>query len=358
MEVKDLFKNNSEALQDIILSVSRESLQHSINQVPIHEAIIEKDFWLCTVLNYLFNICNFQFNGCYLKNSLYFKGGTSLSKVFNTINRFSEDIDLVLDWKILGYNDNLFSDNETSNQKTKKLIKEMVEKKELFLQELVEKLKTEAIFSELNIQFSYEESYIKCIYPKIFTLDALLPEIRLEIGSLSAIMPHNVTNINSYIVEYEPSLCNKIPELFLNEISIKVIKMKRTFYEKLTILHKEANRLDKNYKTRYARHYYDVYKIITNNNKIHLYDNKLLENVIYFNKKFHPCGWAKYDEILKSGFKLIPPREEIINFLKSDYFNMKNMIFDDDIPFEKILATIEEYEKNINHSICLDNQTT
>ena len=58
------------------------------------EAIVEKDFWVCIMLDYLFHRCQW-------KNSFTFKGGTSLSKCYGLINRFSEDIDLILDWRVM-----------------------------------------------------------------------------------------------------------------------------------------------------------------------------------------------------------------------------------------------------------------
>ncbi len=64
----------------------------------VHEAIVEKDFWVCWILDYLFHDNPW-------KDRLVFKGGTSLSKAFGAIERFSEDIDLILDWKLLGYSD-------------------------------------------------------------------------------------------------------------------------------------------------------------------------------------------------------------------------------------------------------------
>src|SRR5690554_3612213 len=70
--------------------------QETANKMGISNAIIEKDFWVCLILNYLFNKSPWQ-------NSLAFKGGTSLAKAFHLINRFSEDIDIILDWRVLGY---------------------------------------------------------------------------------------------------------------------------------------------------------------------------------------------------------------------------------------------------------------
>lgn len=62
----------------------------------MNPAIIEKDFWVCWVLKKLFASNQ-------LADQLVFKGGTSLSKVLQLIDRFPEDIDLVLNWQLLGY---------------------------------------------------------------------------------------------------------------------------------------------------------------------------------------------------------------------------------------------------------------
>jgi len=69
---------------------------NTANQTGLAVAIIEKDFWVCWVLDYLFNRSKWR-------EQLAFKGGTSLSKAYHLIERFSEDVDLVLDWQALGY---------------------------------------------------------------------------------------------------------------------------------------------------------------------------------------------------------------------------------------------------------------
>jgi predicted nucleotidyltransferase component of viral defense system len=74
----------------------RDLFTETANTLRVHPAIVEKDFWVCWVLDYLFNESAWR-------DCLAFKGGTSLSKAYNAIERFSEDIDLVLDWRILGY---------------------------------------------------------------------------------------------------------------------------------------------------------------------------------------------------------------------------------------------------------------
>ena len=81
----------------VIDAKEREALfRNTAYKMGISEAVIEKDFWVCYMLDYLFHRCAW-------KDNLAFKGGTSLSKAYNLIKRFSEDIDLILDWRVLGY---------------------------------------------------------------------------------------------------------------------------------------------------------------------------------------------------------------------------------------------------------------
>ena len=65
-------------------------------RMALAPAVVEKDFWVCYTLDHLFHRSGFA-------ESMVFKGGTSLSKAFGLIERFSEDIDLILDWRLLGY---------------------------------------------------------------------------------------------------------------------------------------------------------------------------------------------------------------------------------------------------------------
>ena len=74
----------------------QELFRNTADKMGLHDAIIEKDFWVCYTLDYLFHRSKW-------KKCRAFKGGTSLSKAFHLIHRFSEDIDLILDWQVIGY---------------------------------------------------------------------------------------------------------------------------------------------------------------------------------------------------------------------------------------------------------------
>lgn len=86
-------------------------------RMALAPAVVEKDFWVCYTLDHLFHRSGFA-------ESMVLKGGTSLSKAFGLIERFSEDIDLILDWRLLGYGEDepweprsLASSNRSSGSK-------------------------------------------------------------------------------------------------------------------------------------------------------------------------------------------------------------------------------------------------
>ena len=99
--MKELLKLDQDRRRLIFETTARE-----MKVTPI---VIEKDFWVCVVLNYLLNKSQY-------KDYLIFKGGTSLSKCYNVIERFSEDVDIVLKWDILGYSDEMVYEDRSKNQ--------------------------------------------------------------------------------------------------------------------------------------------------------------------------------------------------------------------------------------------------
>lgn len=155
-------------------------------KIGINEVIIEKDYWVCFVLNYLFSKCKW-------KDAFTFKGGTSLSKCFHLIQRFSEDIDLILDWRVIGYSvDEPWE--ERSSTKQDKFNKESNRKTEAFLKnEFVPQLESD--FSNmLNEEFhiSIDENDLQTVlfeYPKVFKSSYVTQAVRLEIGTLAAWTP-------------------------------------------------------------------------------------------------------------------------------------------------------------------------
>ena len=327
-----------------IAKVSNEERQilfrNTSQKIGIHEAIVEKDFWVCFMLDYLFHRCKW-------KEAFTFKGGTSLSKCYSLINRFSEDIDLILDWRVLGYT--LNEPWETrSNTQQDRFNKEANEKAEVFLQnELLPVLQAdlvEILGENFTLYIDDTDRQTICFaYPKIFTNDGILQIIRLEIGALAAWTPSKEKVIKPYVAEMYPNVFKQ------TDTTILTAAAERTFWEKVTILHHEANRPEHlNMPKRYSRHYYDLYCIAKSENKQMAYENTdLLKKVVEFKMKFYPRKWAKYEEAIPGTIKLLPPAYRYAD-LESDYKSMGEMMFGEYPTFEELMTFIKDLEKEIN----------
>ena len=327
-----------------IAKVSNEERQilfrNTSQKIGIHEAIVEKDFWVCFMLDYLFHRCKW-------KEAFTFKGGTSLSKCYSLINRFSEDIDLILDWRVLGYR--LNEPWETrSNTQQDRFNKEANEKAEVFLKnELLPVLQAdlvEILGEDFTLYIDETDRQTICFaYPKIFTNDGILQIIRLEIGALAAWTPSKEKVIKPYVAEMYPNVFEQSDTMILTAAT------ERTFWEKVTILHHEANRPENlNMPKRYSRHYYDLYCIAKSENKQVAYENTdLLKKVVEFKMKFYPRKWAKYEEAVPGTIKLLPPAYRYAD-LESDYKSMSEMMFGEYPTFDALMTFIKELEKEIN----------
>jgi len=123
----------------------------------------------------------------------------------------------------------------------------------------------------------------------------------------------------------------------------------RTFWEKVTILHREAYRKeDQAFPSRYSRHYYDLYCMSEFSVKERaLADTDLLARVVAFKNKFYRCPWAHYEFAKCGTMRLLPPNYNIQN-LRNDYEHMQNMIFGEKPNFDVILEGLAKLEKEIN----------
>ena len=192
--MRSLAKESAENLKALFDNTSVKS--------GLSPAIVEKDFWVCLALDYLFKDSPWR-------KHLAFKGGTSLSKAFNLIKRFSEDIDLILDWRLIGYGidepwrerSNTQQDifNEQANGKSADFLRD----------EFVPKLKRglgEIVARELDIRIDEDDpNTVVFAYPCVFTDSAILREIRIESGSLAAWTPARPRPISPYAELPRPS---------------------------------------------------------------------------------------------------------------------------------------------------------
>lgn len=305
----------------------------------LSEGIVEKDFWVCWTLDYLFHQSPWA-------NHLAFKGGTSLSKSFDLIHRFSEDIDLILDWHLLESAQKDPWAQRSKNQQDK-LNKALNAETEVFLREqFVPRLHedfAQLLVDEFQIEVDeHETQTVNFTYPKLFGEDSILPMVRLEIGALAAWTPTTQSEIISYAAQQYGRIFQK------PSTSVLTVMPERTFWEKVTILHKEAFRTNGNFPARYSRHYYDLFCMNASPVKAAAFrDLDLLARVVTFKDRFYPAGNAHYDLAKPGTMRLLPP-EDCLPVLRDDYAHMRNMLFGEIPSFEEIMACIARLEKEIN----------
>lgn len=323
----------SDAERSELFSLTAE--RRGIGQV----AIIEKDFWVCWTLKQLFEHPT-------LSKQLIFKGGTSLSKVFGLIDRFSEDIDLVLDWRVVSEAEDPMG--KRSKTKQRQLNQALNEKACTYIAETMLPLLEEALGSLCKLEVIPDEKdqghVVRVEYPKTMETGGLLPYIQLETGPLASWLPHSEHTITPYAEE-------EFPDLFENpRCMVRAIDAERTFWEKATILHHEAHRPEESIvPERYSRHYYDLCLMAVDEKLKAAAFNKLelLEDVVLFKKKFYPRGWANYDAAKPGSLKLIPPTH-VLEAMRKDYSAMQDMIFRRRPTFDEIIASLTVLEGEIN----------
>ncbi len=314
--------------------------QNVAARIGMNAAIAEKDFWVCLVLDHLFHHSKW-------KKEFVFKGGTSLSKAYKLIERFSEDIDLILDWRLLGYGTDEPWE-ERSNTKQQEFIDDSKDKLFSFLREsFVDEFRQgmqEALERTVEVEIDKnDDGIVNFAYPSIYHDPAILHVIRLEIGALASWTPWQTAEITPYAADAYPTLFGKKSTTVLTSTA------ERSFWEKATILHQEAFRPESSMiPARYSRHYYDLHCMAETPVKDKAFAQpELLEEVARFKEKFYPRKWARYDLARFETLRLVPAKHSMEK-LRADYAGMRDMIFGECPSFDELMESIARLESEIN----------
>jgi Nucleotidyl transferase AbiEii toxin, Type IV TA system len=316
----------------------------------IANTIVEKDFWVCWTLKRLFELQNAD------APTLIFKGGTSLSKAFGAIRRFSEDIDLSFDRAELGYTGDRDPEKDgISRKQAAKLIDDLVgDVEEHVKQKLMPALRT-AIAKHIGEPWSLEidesdRQTVNFHYPTALSKEEhkgmayITPRVKLEFGACGDPWPTEEKAIRPYAAD-------DYPDFFENpDCTITVLSARRTFWEKATALHAEAHRPKESPMPQsFARHYYDIAMLLdTEDGKAAATDFELLERVAKHKAVFFRSAWANYDTARPGTLRLMPSAERLKD-LRADYRDMAPMMFDDKpLSFDEILVRIQTLQDTIN----------
>lgn len=304
------------------------------NSRGIPREMVEKDFWVVFVLGRLFA-------DPFLHRALRFKGGTSLSKAYGLIERFSEDLDLILDWRLVDPTvDPLAARSKTGQER----FNERLETAAITYigGELCRRIQS-VLGGVCKVRPDAQDGHTLFVeYPRSFPSAYLTPSIRLEIGPLAAWTPFAERAVTSFVAE-------SLPSLGLVPVTVPTITAERRFLEKLTILHHEHHRpVTSPTPARMSRHYYDVFRMsATPVMERALADTEMLAHVVAFKQKFYPRAWAHY-ELAKPGTLCLSPSDEGQKILAADYRAMRTMIYGDYPAWSMILARLVELERRIN----------
>jgi Nucleotidyl transferase AbiEii toxin, Type IV TA system len=298
----------------------------------------EKDWWVVHTLAIIFSL------EC--ANALIFKGGTSLSKGWNVIQRFSEDIDLALDREFLGFS------GELSKQDIKKLRRKSFQFiTEVFIEELKNKF-AELGFKDVTLKPREVENHdqdpliIEIYYNKLTETDTYLkPGVLVEVGSRSLKEPFTQRTISTFVSEiYTDNPFTDKP------IKIPIVNPERTFLEKIFLLHEEFQKpFGKIRVERLSRHLYDIEKLSqTEYAEIALQDTKLYNTIVKHRSKFTAISGIDYEKHNPANIKFIPP-DSFLKMWEADYEEMKgSMIYGQPLEFHKLINRLIELQKRIN----------
>jgi hypothetical protein len=311
-------------------------------QRDLSPVILEKDFWVCWLLGILFES---EFAG-----SLVFKGGTSLSKVFGIIERFSEDIDLSLAPEFLKLPSAGTSRNQ-ANKWMKKAESACSEAVQHQIGPVLERIVTTVLGANSRIWFEFQTDLLTNSPVLLFHYPSLQPpgfaylkrSVKLEFGSLTDQQPAGRHAVKPWIAEVLPVA---LPDWSYEVVALEV---ERTFWEKATILHTEYHRpADKPTPDRFSRHYADTAALARHPLANQAIDaHELRERVVGWKSRFFGSAWAHYDEAQPGTFRLVPPPERL-PLLKRDYQAMRNMYLREPLSFEEVLDTLRDLENRIN----------
>lgn len=333
----DQFANDSPEQRD-------EAFQEAAAQLGMSKAIIEKDFWVCWSLKQLFALPSFG-------DHMIFKGGTSLSKAYDVIHRFSEDVDLSLDRAQLGFEGDRDPENpDLSGGKRKSLLQK--------LQEAAEAEVSGPLMAEIQAAFDagLDQGFSLTVDPGdaqtlLFAYPSLSdsaggyikPIVRFEFGARGVHLPAEVREVSPYVHQAFPDLLGS------GGVEVKVLGVERTFWEKATILHMLFHQDPaKPLVDRMSRHYYDMAQLIGHEAKAHALGSlDLLEQVAHHKSVFFKAAWANYENA-KPGSLRLTPNESLTAALRRDYSGMREMIIGDAPDFDDILGAIEAFEADIN----------
>jgi hypothetical protein len=307
-------------------------------ETGVSSSVVEKDIYVCWCLEQLFSLpSDFP--------KLVFKGGTSLSKIFNAIHRFSEDVDITVDQTYFLKGDNTLNEGLSKTKRTKLLE---------YLDTAVDTFAKEMLVPALNeggstlpkkvtaLYSKHQTVYVE--YPTVTSTELyLVKRVLIELGGRNVLQPCSEYNVSTIASQYFPAI--QFPQS-----NVMVLDLKRTFWEKATILHSEYHRPEPRAGERLSRHWYDTAMLFQNElGKVAARDLEMLSEVARFKEQNYPSSWASYSTAKENTLRL-KPHEKLSLILQADYEEMirAGYFYTTPLSWSAIIEILKEIEEFIN----------
>ncbi|GHT27075.1 nucleotidyltransferase [Bacteroidia bacterium] len=306
---------------------------------------IEKDVWVTAVLRALFALP--------YADNISFKGGTSLSKCWNIIERFSEDVDIAINREYFGFQGETFTIKQISKNLRKACCKfcRNTLQHDLAKQMIADRIPENMFSVKMNITdittidpekifIEYKSVFIESVYIKNVVV--------LEVNGRSMKEPLEKVKIQSLIDEHfaDRPFAEK-------NFEIQAVAPERTFLEKVCLLHEEfaKKNQEKIRVERMSRHLYDIVRMLdTSIAEKALNNNDLYKSIIAHRRMFIAMKDFDYDTLLPATINIIPPESVIANW-EDDYHKMQTMTYGDSPSFTIIIEKIKQLNKRINQIV-------
>jgi hypothetical protein len=315
--------------------------------------VVEKDFWVCWMLGRIFEVEA-------VAPHVVFKGGTSLSKVFGAIQRFSEDIDLAVSPQALGFVPAELDEAPSATARRKR-VQALEAECERCVSERFRPALEEAVSARLGAPqragawLRYEIDALAGTPNLLFTYPSALAQaggyiakqVKLEFGALTNQKPTGAHGIEAMLAT--------TPGLDLGRAyddlraSVVALEITRTFWEKATILHAEHHRPPElPIRDRFARHYADFEALWRHPSRADaLARPDLLDDVVRHKSRFFASAWTHYETARLGTFRLVPPASRHAA-LARDYATMAPMFIGEPLAFYVMLQRLESAETQLN----------
>ena len=312
---------------------------------------VEKDLWVCWTLDALFN-------GLAEGPRLLFKGGTSLSKAFGLIERFSEDIDVTVFRDDLGHPASIEELAALSGKKRQAALDAIREACEAYIKGPLSK-RLAAVCAEtcartgmgkgaLHIKPDPQDGQtLLLVYPSATPTDAYIAKsVKIESGAKSALDPNSRRTIIPYVDADVPDIDLAVPNVI-------VVDAERTFWDKVVILHGLRRWYDirgelRGNGQRVSRHYYDLFRLLNSEaGQAARADRALGEDCVAHARMFFNRPPFDLASAHAPTFALCP-EQGMIDDLRQDYRAMSAMIFGDPPPFDEVIEAIAELQNRLN----------